>query len=294
MNIDQILENMSEAEIAQLLATDFGAELEKEAAAELAQNELVEALYAYGALMADYEVASTEELSKEASAEYNQAAEEINAVIEEALLNSGILESEDTAELHKEAQAAAAVIFEGYSDQFEKIAKSKAGKGVMHVVKSTLNKAIKKGREHAQAAGKHIKKHKIPYGVGAAGLATAGGVYAYKKHKDHEKKASEISAVELAEMIAEDQAVDAVIFQGLEKMAAKGKGKAKGQKEKGVLDSIQHQASKTWKAAKGHMADAGKMIAKHPGKSVGGALALGGIAGAGIHHMAKKKDKDQE
>jgi hypothetical protein len=48
MNIEQIIENMTEAEKEQLLKTDFGAEMEKEAAAELAKGDLADALYAYG------------------------------------------------------------------------------------------------------------------------------------------------------------------------------------------------------------------------------------------------------
>jgi hypothetical protein len=294
MNLDQILENMSEEEITQLLETDFGDELEKEASAELAQTELAEALYAYGALMADYEVASQEELSKEASAEFGEVSEQINAALEEALVESGILENDDTAELHKEAQAAAAMIFEGYADQLEKVAKAKPG--VMKVIKQKLALLKSKGMEAGKSAGKFVKKHKIPVAVGATGLATAGGLYAYKKKKDHEKKASEITAAELAEMVAEDQAVDAVIFEGIEKMAAKAKNKVK--KQPGMLGQLKQQAlqlkQKAGKAVgqvKTKAKAAGKYMMKHKGP-LAGALALGGTAGV-LGHMATKK-KEQE
>ena len=64
------IENMSEQEVAELLAVDFGPELEKEAAAELASADLAQALYAYGALMAVREFHDEEcDLSKEAGAE---------------------------------------------------------------------------------------------------------------------------------------------------------------------------------------------------------------------------------
>ena len=67
MNIMEKLEQMSEAEISELLNTDFGAELEKQASQEVAQDALTDALYSYGAFMcaSEYE-ACDETLSKEA------------------------------------------------------------------------------------------------------------------------------------------------------------------------------------------------------------------------------------
>lgn len=263
--MDKILEQiekMSPEEQAQLLGTEFPAELEKEASAELAKSELADALYAYGAYTADREVAETEELSKEASEEFDGAHQEITEVLEAALNESGILDTEDTAELHKEAQAAAGIILQGYSDQIEKLAASKKG-GVLKAVQKKL-----------QAAGKVLKKHK---GKAAAGgvAAGVGGAYAYKKL--HEKKASEITASELAAIVREDSAIDAVVTEGLDKIAAKGK--SLGGK---VMKHLKGLGEK----AEAHGKSALKYMGKHKAPMAGG-LAAGAAAG---YAAGKKKD----
>lgn len=261
MNIFEQIENMSEQEQEQLLATDFGS-LEKEASAELSKMDLVDALYAYGAFVADQEIESTEELSKEASAEMASAHEEIAQALEASLVESGILDTEDTAELHKEAQAAAALMFQGYADQIEKVAADEGKAGKMAKWLHEKKEAIK------GAAGEGMKKHKGKFGLGAAALAAGGAAYAYKKH--HEKKASELTVSEISDMVAEDQYINSVISEGLNKLAAAGDVAKPGMGAK---------AKAIWEKAKaGVKANA----AKHPGKYMMGAsaLAAGGAVGA--------------
>lgn len=267
MNIDQILENMTQEEAEQLLATDFGADLEKSASAELAQADLAEALYAYGSFMANVEMDSTEELSKEASAEIDEVAVEIAEAIEEALEEAGVLDNEDTVALHKEAQAAAGIIFEGYADELEKIA-AKAKEDPSMLAKAQKWVASK-GKQIADSkAAKHVVANKNKYGAGlAAGALLGGGAYAYKKK--HEKKASEVTASEMSEIIRADQEVDAVISEGISKLAAKANKKM---------------------IPAGFMKKVKKSVMANKGKIGGGALALGG-AGLLAKKMMSKKDK---
>lgn len=278
MNIEQIIENMSEAEKEQLLKTDFGAELEKEASVELAKGDLADALYAYGSFLAHKEVESQEELSKEASAEMDQEEAEIATAVEEALEESEILATEDTAELHKEAQAAAAFMFKGYADAIEKLA---ADEGKMAKMKKFLgdkyNKAKDAAKAGATAAKGHVMKNKGKYGLGAAGVAAGLGALAYKKKM--EKKAGELSYDELREQLEVDQAIDAVVYEGIDKLAAAGV-KAFSDKVKAKMSAIGKTVAAKGKAAGSH-------VMKHKGKYGAGALALGGAA------YAAKKMKDK-
>lgn len=253
------IENMSQEDIQQLLATEFPAELEKQASEELAKSDLAEALYAYGAYTADREVAEAEvadgALSKEASEEFDGAHAEITQAVEQALEESGILETEGTAELHKEAQAAAGIMLQGYTDQLEKLS---AKAGVMKVI------------------GKHLKKHKGHAAAAAAGAGAVEGVHQYKKH--HEKKASEVSASEMSEIIREDMTVDSVIAEGLDKLAKAGMNKAMESMKKGLI--------RGGKAAGKHGRSALKYMGKHKGAM--GAGAGGVAAGVAGSHLAKK------
>ena len=113
MNLFDEVQNMSEEEQQQLLATDFGPELEKQASEEIGKANLADALYSYGAYLAGMDIDSQDEMSKEASEAYSNAGEELTYAVEAGLIDSGILEIEDTIELHKEAQAAAAIMFQG-------------------------------------------------------------------------------------------------------------------------------------------------------------------------------------
>lgn len=261
------IEKMSQEDIQKLLATEFSPELEKQASEELAKSELAEALYAYGAYTADRELAEAEvaegELSKEASDEFDGAHAEITQAVETALEESAILDTEDTSELHKEAQAAAAIMLQGWTDQVEKVAAAGKKAAVMKV----LGKHLKKHKGHAMAAGGGVA-------VGAA----AEGARQYKKH--HEKKASEVSLSELADVVREDLAVDAVIVAGLDKLAAAGKAKGLEAVKKGVVKAMH--------SAKGHGKAALKYMGKH--KSHMGAAAGGAAVGAGAAHLAGKKD----
>lgn len=278
MTLQERIEKMTDEEKKQLLETDFGAELEKEAAAELAHGDLVESLYAYGAYLADREIESTEELSKEASAEFDAAHEQITAAVEAALTETGILDTEDTVELHKEAQAAAAIIFKGYADQFEKVA---GDEGKMAKMKKWVGDKAAKAKESAKAmagkAGKHLKAHKGKYGAGAAALAAGAGALAYRKKM--EKKAGEVSYDELREQMIEDAMVDQVVGEGLAKLAGVGAqmAAAKGK----AVDAAKAGIAKL-KASK-----AGQHVAANKGKYGMGAAALGGFAAG----RASKKEK---
>lgn len=288
MNIEQILENMTQEEVEQLMATDFGADLEKQASAELAQSDLAEALYTYGAFIADSEVSATEDLSKEASAEQAELAQEIAVALEEALNESGLLETDSTVELHKEAQAAAGIIFQGYADQIEKIAEeAKTEPGRAAKAKKWLGDKMKAVKD--SKVGKHLAANKGKYGAGAAGLAALGaGAYAYKKH--HEKKASEITASELSAIVQEEQMTDSVIADGLSKLANAGEQEAvkkgMGEKMKAAYESAKQRTKDFASKVKGSAA--GKHIGAHAGKyGLGAGMALGGLAA----HMASKKKK---
>lgn len=290
MNIDQILENMTQEEAEQLLATDFGADLEKSASAELAQADLAEALYAYGSFMASVEVDSTEELSKEASAEIDEAATEIATAIEESLAEANILDTEDTATLHTEAQAAAGIIFQGYADQIEKIAAEAQASGEVSKMQKIKNWAKAQGKKVSESkAAKHVMANKGKYGAGlAAGALLGGGAYAYKKK--HEKKASEVTASEMSDIIRADQEIDAVISAGISKLASEGAATAA---KKSMKEKMEEMGSKIKGAAdKVKASKFGQHVAANKGKyKIGaGAAALGG-AGLLAHKMMSKKDK---
>lgn len=241
--INEAIEKLSEDELKAIVETDFDAELEKEAADEAAQAELENALYAYGMFKADLEIEAEEVgeagLSKEASAEFESAEQEISAAIEAGVAELGLDNLEDDVEMHKTAMMAATLIFEGYTDQLEKWAaqSKKAGaKGAKGMLKS-LGKKIK---HHAGAAGKHMAKHKGEYAGGAA-LAAAG--YAGGRAHEHMKKsASELTTAELIDLTLGKQAALDVIVEGIEKLAARGKGKA-GILAKGMAHLKKHKAA---------------------------------------------------
>ena len=277
MNLEQEIEKMTDAEKEALLATDFG-DLEKEAAAELAQADLAQALYIYGAYLADREIESQDELSKEASEEFDAAHAEITNAIEQGLIETGILETEDTVALHKEAQAAAALVFKGYSDQFDKLA---ADESKMAKMKKFVGDKAAKAKEAAKAAagkvGAHVKKHKGKYGAGGAALAAGMGALAYRKKM--EKKAGEIPYEELREQMIEDAMVDQVVGDGIAKLAGIG-DKAAALKGK-TVEGLKAGFAKL-KASK-----AGQHVAAHKNKYMAGGAALGGFAAG----RASKKDK---
>lgn len=286
MNLQEVsaaMEKMSEEDLQAILDTEIDADLEKEASDEVAQAELENALYAYGMFKADLEVESEEAgdegLSKEASAEFENAEKEISEAIETGVAELGLDDIEDDGELHKTAMAAATLIFEGYTDQLEKwAAKSKKGgkglKGMMGAMKKKLGKGLDAAKKHGgkamASAKKHggkalqmAKKHPGKAGLLAAGAAAAG--YGVKKHMD--KKASELSTAEIIDLTLEKQATLNIIGDGLEKLAARGAAKG------GML-------------AKG-LAHAKGMAKKH-GKHMAGAAAGAGAAGYLAGRMQKK------
>lgn len=274
--IEQIIEGLTEEEAAELLATEFPEELEKEAAAEAAEYDLQNVLYAYGAMIADLEAATEndeEEFTKEAAAAFEEADTELSLAIEEAIIDSGVDQIEDEVEMHKTAMAAATVIFEGYSDQLEKLAK----KGNPGMWKS-MTKALKKGygqakdkvvagykasKKHLQAQGKSYATH------GAAGLA--GAALLHGANKMQEKQASEMSLDEIAAYTLQKQATVDVVVDGIEKLAARGKGKG-------------NMLAKALKATKKHLKAHGKAYATH-----GAAAGVGGMGAYLAHRMAKKR-----
>lgn len=244
-NMMEEIENMTAEEQQALLETQFPEEMEKMAAAEIATGELTEALYAYGWLSAERAVAEHDGLDKiasEALEEHEAAEAQVGAIIEAALETLGTAYNEDEVGMHKEAQAAAAVIFEGYSDALEKIAKSKPSKGFMAKMKAYYGKAKK-----------HVGAHSGKYGLGAGAAAGLAGGYM-------SKKASDMTLGEIVDVVQSVNEVEA----GLEKIAKRGAAKGKG----------------LWNKIKGHYGTAKKHVGKHSGKYGLGAGAAGGaVAG---------------
>lgn len=272
-NILKELETMSDADKAALLATEFPAKLEKEAAAELDMATLADSVYTYGYLCAERGFAEAEGIDKVAAEQleaHDQSVQETEAQINELVGTLGFAEAEDSAEFHKHAQGLAQFMFAGYSDCLEKIAAAK-GKAAMGVIGKMMHSAKGHLAKHKKGAVKMMKRH----GKAAAGGAAAGAAAGYfgKKHMD--KKASDLSAAELISGVAEAivmtqseaQASDQAIDAGVEKLAGEGMQKAMA-------------------FGKKHLAGAKAAAKKHgPGALVG--AAAGGAIGAAA---ARKKD----
>lgn len=258
--IEKLVAGLSEEQKQQLLAIEVPEEIEKEAADEAATQDLQDALYAYGAFQADLEVeaeaAGDAGLSKEASSEFAEVEQEIAQAIETGVQELGLDQVEDESELHKQAMAAATIIFEGYTDQLEKVA-AKGGKlkALAAMVGKKGKAAAGKVRGAAAKAGKHVAKNKKAYLAGAA-----TGALGYGAGRMHEKKASELTAQELVELTLQKQDAVDLVCEGVEKLAA-------------------HAVKKALKAA--------KSLGKKHGKTVGvGAGA--GLAGYVAGRMGKK------
>lgn len=271
MDLEQVVEKMSKEDAEKFLALELPEELEKEAAAELAESEFQNALYAYGAMTADLEAQSEDAgeagLSKEASEGFEAAEAELAAAIEDGVTELGLDECEDDVEMHKVAMASAALIFEGYCDQLEKLAKGKFAAGAIKSVKKHFGKAVEKGKALGAAAmrhGKAVAKHPATkHSLIAAGGAAAG----YGAGKLMDKKASEFTGAELADMVLDRQVTLDTIAEGIEKLAARGHGMgarlAKGMKHLKHLGKKHgmHAAAGAGGAAAGYMAH--KMRKKH-------------------------------
>lgn len=225
------IEQMSDAEKQALLNTQFPEELSKQAEAEVNEALLADSLYAYGWLSAERAVAEIDGLDKVAKEQLDahmESEKEVGEQIEQALGALEIADSEDEVALHKTAQACAALIFEGYSDCLEKIAKKE--------------KMLDKVKGMASAANKKLKAHRGKAGV-AAGLAAG---YAGKKVMD--KKASEMTLGQIVETINGVSEIE----QGVEKLAAKG-----GAKAKALMEGAQEALAKGKKVLKAHRGKAG-------------------------------------
>lgn len=296
--IEQMIENMSEADLQAILNTEFPEEMEKQAAVAVAEGELADALYAYGAMVADREfselsLAEGQELSKEASEGFSAAETELSALIDSGVSELGYAESEDAEELHKTAQAAAAVILEGYTDQLEKIAEEKAKVGMLTHVKNALMKKYHAAKGHAQAAGGYLKKHHKPI-LGGAAVGALGAVGALKAKEKLEKKSSEMTAGEMLELMNESANEQMLVADGIEKLANMGEAKAaKGvfAKVKEHAQTLGHKLKGAGTAAKEKAEAAGKYL-KHNVKPIAGGMAVGGALGAGGMHLHKKHKKD--
>lgn len=287
-DILKTLEGMTEAEKQDILNTEFPAELEKQAAAHIDAEQLREALYNYGWLAAERAVAEEDGLDKVASEDleaHDQAVEECGQAIEDLLTDLGTAEIEDTAELHKEAQVCASIMFDGYSDFMDKLAASKgkaamgAIKGALKSVKSKLSKGVAAGQKKGKKALKMIRKHPGKAAL-IAGGAAAGG-YAGKKGMDHmKKKASDASVLEMAQAVAEIQGYEnellSEVTEGVEKLAAKG-----GNKAAEFLKKHYGKAKEMAGAAK-------KSVKKHKGLYGLGAGAAGGAAATHAAHKASE------
>ncbi len=284
------IEQMSEEELTAIMETEFPEELEKQAAAQLAEDGLINALYAYGALSAERAFAEIEgdgDLSKVASAEeiesHENAEAEVGAIIEQAIAELGLAEVEDEVEMHKTAQACASIIFDGYTDTLEKIAKKgKAAAGVGVKLKelgTAVSAALSKKKN---AAKKLIKDH-----AGKAGLigGAALGAGAYKGYQMMDKRASDMTVGELAAAINGVNEIEA----GIEKLAKKGSKKGASMLSnlmksigKGK-DKVVDMATSGYKATK-------KSVKNNPGKY---GLGAGLVAGAGGMYGADRLMKSK-
>ncbi len=286
--LDQVIEmveNMSEEEIQTLMETEFPEELEKQASAELAKNDLFEGLYAYGANMATLELEAEESLDKTAAEQAESDDAELSQFIEEQVMESGILDVEDEVALHKTAQVAAAYLFAGYADALEKEAKATAAQAQKIRKNVAMSAAARKSSGYSeggrlQRMAKFLKKHKGKAAAGAGLAALTGGAVLAKRHMD--KQASEMSAIELTAEISYNQDMIKMIGGDLEKCASKGA--EIGKKVKGAFkDAVDFAKSK---AKAGH-----EFAKKNPGKAagIGAGVALGGF---GAHKLLKKKEKE--
>jgi hypothetical protein len=276
--MDHILEaigKMTDEQKAELLATEFPAELEKEAAAELDMQNLADAVYTYGYLCAERGIAEADGIDKvaaEAVAAHDTAVQETEATIDSLVEGLGFAKIEDESELHKQAQGLAQFMFAGYSDCIDKVAADGKAMGAIHKMMHSAKSHLGKGKK---SAIKLMKRH----GKGAAGGAAAGaaGGYFAKKHMD--KKASDLTAAELISDVvegialsqAESASVDSTVTEGVAKLASAGASKAAALGEK----------------LKKHFGKAKDLGKKHGAGALVGAAA-GGAAGfaAGRH----KKD----
>jgi hypothetical protein len=267
----EVIESMSEEQIDELMNTEFDEEITKEANAVLDEQVLADALFAFGAYTADREVEEAAgELDKTASENFDAAEAEISQVIEGAVDALGITAMTDEVELHKTAQAAAGIIFAGYTAQLEKIAEeAKAEPGKMHKAKEWMKAQGKKVGEKAKAFGAKVKASPGKSAAIAGGIGALGaGAYLAKRHMD--KKSSELTARELVDMArAEEAAVEGITagFENLEKI-----GSSMGEKMKKGFETV-------------------KAHAKTHGKHMAGAAAGGALAAHMAHKMSKKKGK---
>lgn len=273
------LNAMSEAEIEALMATEVPEELQKIAQTEVVANDFAQALYAYGTMIAQAELAEEgEDLSKEAQEKNEEEAATISAIMEEGF-NTLIAPIEDPVELQKEAHAAAEIIHQGYEDTIHEVIKEAAKKEEP----GTLGKAWEKTKKYVSDADKKVtgaiagdgsnkarvavSKH---YGKGLGAAAALGGLaYAYKKHQD--KKMDKTAS---AEMTVEDLAFIAGITSEIEKIAAK----KPVSKMTEALTSLKDKAGEVGNWMK---ANKGKAAAAATGVAAAGGLAT---------YIAKKKD----
>jgi hypothetical protein len=275
------LEKMTPEQKATLLATEFSADLEKEASATLDMATLADAVYTYGYLCAERGLAEADGLDKVAAeniAAHEQAVQETEEAIDSLVESLGISTVEDEAELHKHAQGLAQFMFAGYSDCIDKVA-GVDGKKALGSIKKMMHSAKGHLAKHSKGAVKAVrgmaaggmKRHGNALAGGAAAGAAAG--YFGKKHMD--KKASELTAADLITDVAEGivmiqaeaQATNAVVDAGVEKLAGEGMQKALA-------------------FGKKHLAGAKAAAKKHgPGALVGAAAGAG--AGAALAHHKK-------
>lgn len=248
------LEAMTEEQQNELLKVQFPEDMVKQAEAEVNTMALAEACYALGGLKAERALAEAEGIDKVASAEdvaaHDAAVVELGEDIDSLVGDLGIAQLEDPIALHKEAQAAAGLIFQGYADTLEKMA---AGK---------FRAAAEKLMGHARSAGGHMGKHKKKYIGGAAGLATLGTAAAVHHHM--KKKASELTGSELLELMdaREEFALGLTeVEEGSVKLAeaAAGRGAAFAAKLKAVA---KHKATHIGAAGAGGLT-AGYMAGSH-------------------------------
>jgi hypothetical protein len=254
---------------------------------------LADALYAWGAFQADMNhgisVIAEEELDKTAS-ELENIGGELAQNLEDCFAAVGVDQIDDEVLLHKEAAAAAGLIFQGYAEQLEKIAEDVA-KAADPATKKKFTDSLKDLGQRLKAKGgelgEHMNKNRGKWGAGAAAAAGAVGAGAYymKKKRGQEKTASaaDLDLDQITEAVIERLEVENEVFEHIDELSktAASMGERLGTAWKGVKD----RAGQVGTSAR----DA---YTRHKGKiHVGGAAAAGAGAGAAAGYAAGRRKK---
>ena len=230
---------------------------------------------------------------------YNKHRDQEKKAALDSLLEAG-MDFDTASEVVKEAavedsfraQAANA----GVKDSFKAMGNMAHGTGV--VAKELLAKAYRAGKSGAGKAVGFAGKHKGALAAaGAAGVAGAGAMHLYRKHKDQEKKAAFDSLIDAgvdfdtASELAKEAAVEDSFRAQAANAGVKDSFKAMGNMAHGTGVVAKELLAKAYRAGKSGAGKAVGFAGKHKGALA--AAGAAGVAGAGAMHLLNKR-KDQE